>query len=70
MKPEQFLIDIGLGRLLTKSEPTTTNVVSFVSPNSNLMDNPRDAVYKHIKNLILTYGEDVVLEAVDVATKV
>lgn len=67
---KDFLKDIGLGpqeieHLLLKEAKVTNNIRSFYTPHSSLMDNPRTAVLKHIRNLINTYGEDIVLEAVE-----
>jgi len=69
MKDEtkDFLKDIGLdfySRQLNETSKPVSNLKPFFTPHSKRMDDSRTACYTHIKNLIRTYGVDIVTEAV------
>lgn len=76
---KNFLKDIGLDYYAKKleeafkpkskvEEPVPKNVYAFFSKTSMRMDDPRTACAVQIKNLILTYGEDAVTEALTFVT--
>lgn len=69
---KDFLKDVGLEwtkeqllKVAKENIVLSNNIYSFVSPHSDRMDDPRTATYKHVKNLINTYGIDVLMEAID-----
>lgn len=47
-----------------------SNLVSFISQKSAVMDSPDRALVVHISNLILTYGETAVIKALLQQTEV
>jgi len=64
-KAEQFLRDIGLNMKLEELEPVkpTHNLLAFISLKSGKMDSAMDAIETHVRNLIVTYGEEAVKQA-------
>ena len=66
---KNFLRDIGLGPALKPHELPANmppaNVKIFRDEVGMLVDSPRYAAYVHIRNLLVTYGEDIVAEAYD-----
>lgn len=63
MSFEQFMKDIGLAPKTEAelSEQPTAKVLPFISLKSMRMDDPRAAVAVHVKNLVATYGKEVVI---------
>lgn len=77
---KNFLKDIGLDYYAKKLEeafkpkpkvvePMPRNIMTFFSKTSMRMDDPRMACEVHIKNLVLTYGESAVIEALTLVTE-
>lgn len=70
MQTKEFLKDIGLDlglKEIADQVKAERKPLTFIGPYPSVMDNPYAAVQIHIQNLILTYGKDMVVDAVTYA---
>lgn len=67
MSADQFLRDIGLNLKLEDLEMPEVkhNLLPFISLKSDRMDDPHKTIATHLRNLVATYGEAAVKEAIE-----